>query len=52
MTAGNLRCSPLYAPPEFLLSKNNSVYDERCDVWSAGLILYEMLAKKHLFYVI
>lgn len=44
MTKG--ACTPLYAAPEVI---NLQSYDERCDVWSAGLILYEMLTGKEMF---
>ena len=44
MTKG--ACSPLYAAPEVLISQK---YDQKCDVWSAGLILYEMVTGRHLF---
>ena len=44
MTKG--ACTPLYAAPEVL---NNEIYNEKCDVWSAGLILYEMLVGKEMF---
>ncbi len=41
MTKG--ACTPLFAAPEVF---NLEEYDQKCDVWSAGLILYEMLTGK------
>jgi len=41
MTKG--ACTPLFAAPEVY---NLELYDQKCDVWSAGLILYEMLTGK------
>lgn len=38
MTKG--ACTPLFAAPEVF---NMETYNHKCDVWSAGLILYEML---------
>lgn len=38
--------SPLYMAPEILYKKK---YDRRCDLWSLGLILYEMHTGKRLF---
>ena len=51
--ATNLRTTgktgtPLYAGPEVYLSETES-YTKKCDVWGAGLILYEMLTQKRLF---
>jgi serine/threonine protein kinase len=40
--------TPLYAAPEVYLNKEEK-YDERIDVWSCGLILYEMLKGKTAF---
>jgi serine/threonine protein kinase len=41
--------TPLYAGPEVYLNKYDENYSERCDVWGAGMILYEMLTGKLLF---
>lgn len=38
--------TPLYAAPDILQKKDYSV---KCDVFSLGLMIYEMLAGKHLF---
>jgi serine/threonine protein kinase len=43
--------TPIYAGPEvfFKQSEDKVSYTNNCDVWSAGLILYEMLAGERLF---
>lgn len=40
--------TPLYAGPEVYTNYIDS-YSDNCDVWGAGLILYEMLMGKHPF---
>ena len=40
-------CTPIYGAPE--VCKRAGKYDEKCDVWSVGLILYEMLTGKKVF---
>ncbi len=39
-------CTPLYAAPEVIVL---DPYNIKCDVWSAGMILYEMLTGKEMF---
>jgi serine/threonine protein kinase len=46
MTSGI--CTPLYGAPEVL--KAQKQYDDRCDVWSAGITLYEMLTGQTFFH--
>ncbi|KAJ0409487.1 hypothetical protein P43SY_002377 [Pythium insidiosum] len=41
--------SPLYMAPELLEYKS---YDAKADLWSVGIILYEMLANDHPFLVV
>ena len=41
--------TPLYAGPEVYANKMDESYSERCDVWGAGMILYEMLTQEVLF---
>lgn len=44
--------TPLYAGPEVFLIDNEEeqqAYTNKCDVWSAGMILYEMLTGECLF---
>ena len=42
--------TPLYMAPEILIPENfELIKDRRSDVWSLGLVLYEMLMGKHLF---
>lgn len=44
-TAG--AATPLYGAPEVYFRGYN--YDAKCDVWSAGLILYEILTGEKVF---
>lgn len=44
MTKG--ACTPLYAAPQVIKLE---LYDQRCDVWSAGMIVYEMITGKEMF---
>lgn len=39
--------SPVYMPPEIL---EKSLYTEKCDIWSAGILLYYMLSGRFPFY--
>ncbi|EAR81607.1 Serine/Threonine kinase domain protein (macronuclear) [Tetrahymena thermophila SB210] len=42
--------TPSYMAPEILSAyKKGSVYDDKIDVWSFGLILYEMFTCKQIF---
>lgn len=41
--------SPLYMAPELLEYKS---YDAKADLWSVGIILYEMLANDHPFLIV
>eukprot|EP00605_Chrysophyceae_sp_TOSAG23-4_P001553 GSChrysophyteH1.ASY1.ANO1.1702.1 assembled CDS len=38
--------TPYYMPPEIC---NNTKYNSKCDVWSLGIILYELLALRYPF---
>ncbi len=40
--------TPLYAAPQVYLNKQEK-YDKKIDVWSAGLILFEMIKGKNAF---
>ncbi|KAG3145772.1 hypothetical protein PI124_g14669 [Phytophthora idaei] len=49
MMAESVVGSPLYMAPELLEYKS---YDAKADLWSVGIILYEMLANEHPFLVV
>jgi serine/threonine protein kinase len=38
--------SPITMAPEIL---SNKTYDERCDIWSIGIIMYKMLTGDYPF---
>ena len=40
-------CTEQYAAPEIILGHNGD-YNEKCDVYSAGYILYEMLTSEKI----
>ena len=42
------RGTPLYAGPEVFLLESEDGYGSNCDVWGAGLILFEMVTGKSL----
>ena len=39
--------TPLYAAPE-VFDLHEGIYDQKCDVWSTGAILYELLTSQSL----
>lgn len=49
MMAESVVGSPLYMAPELLEYKS---YDAKADLWSVGIILYEMLANEHPFLIV
>lgn len=49
MMAESVVGSPLYMAPELLEYKS---YDAKADLWSVGIILYEMLSNDHPFLVV
>ncbi|CAI5702397.1 unnamed protein product [Peronospora effusa] len=49
MMAESVVGSPLYMAPELLEYKG---YDAKADLWSVGIILYEMIANEHPFLVV
>ena len=49
MMAESVVGSPLYMAPELLEYKS---YDAKADLWSVGIILYEMIANEHPFLVV
>lgn len=40
--------TPMYQAPE-MLEGNESYYDEKVDLWSAGAVIYFMISGKHAF---
>lgn len=44
------RCGTLsYAPPEMLEDDSVQVYGKKCDMWSFGVTIYNLLCGEHLF---
>ncbi len=38
--------SPIYTAPQILKSDNRNGYTDKCDVWSTGILLFEILYGK------
>ena len=39
-----------YCAPEISLETGKSHYNNKCDLWSLGVILYELYTNKYIFY--
>ena len=42
----SIKCTPIYASPQLLKKEK---YSSKCDVWSAGCVLYKMLYGNYPF---
>jgi serine/threonine protein kinase len=40
-------CTPHYGSPEIL--REEEIYNENCDVWSCGVLMYEIIEKKSIY---
>ena len=38
-----MKCTPIYGAPQVFKELNNSGYSALCDVWSLGIIYYELI---------
>lgn len=47
--SGPLNRDIIYDPPEVIGNEKNSKVNQSVDIWSLGLIIYELIRRKHLF---